>query len=320
LESVIYDLTMHRAGFVTIIGNPNVGKSTLMNALVGEKISIITSKAQTTRHRIMGIVNGEDFQIVYSDTPGILKPGYGLQEFMRKYARSALTDSDIILYVTDVIEEQTIDEILEAIWTCREEQEPTISRVLQIAHTQTDTTSIQYLVDRGWISQNGDQLQLTPSGEKKTALIIRRHRLAERLFVDVLGMQIEQIEAAACSFEHTVVPEVTQGLCTLLGHPQECPHGKPIPPGKCCREGRKEITQALMPLNEIPCGKLARVAYIRPQHHDRLHLLLSLGISPGIELKLHQRTPVLVVQIEQSELAMDREVAEDIYVWLDPKA
>jgi len=101
---------MHKAGFVNIIGNPNVGKSTLMNALVGEKISIITSKAQTTRHRIMGIVNGEDFQIVYSDTPGILQPGYGLQELMRKYARSALTDSDIIIYVTDVLEKITIDE------------------------------------------------------------------------------------------------------------------------------------------------------------------------------------------------------------------
>lgn len=93
---------MHKAGFVNIIGNPNVGKSTLMNALVGEKLSIITSKAQTTRHRIMGIVNGEDFQIIYSDTPGILQPAYNLQEFMRKSARGALVDADIILFVVDV--------------------------------------------------------------------------------------------------------------------------------------------------------------------------------------------------------------------------
>lgn len=94
----------HRAGFVNIIGNPNVGKSTLMNALVGEKLSIVTAKAQTTRHRIMGIVNGDDYQIVYSDTPGILKPNYRLQENMLGFVDTAIGDADIILYVTDTVE------------------------------------------------------------------------------------------------------------------------------------------------------------------------------------------------------------------------
>lgn len=94
----------HRSGFVNILGNPNVGKSTIMNALVGEKLSIISPKAQTTRHRIMGIVNGEDFQIVYSDTPGILKPRYKLQETMMHSVNSALSDADLILYITDVTE------------------------------------------------------------------------------------------------------------------------------------------------------------------------------------------------------------------------
>jgi len=95
----------HKSGFVNIIGNPNVGKSTIMNALVGERLSIITSKMQTTRHRIKGIVNGDDFQIVYSDTPGILKPNYKLQETMMKFVDTALIDADIILYVTDVVED-----------------------------------------------------------------------------------------------------------------------------------------------------------------------------------------------------------------------
>ena len=95
---------MHKSGFVNIIGNPNVGKSTLMNALVGEKLSIITSKAQTTRHRIMGIVSREDFQIVYSDTRGILKPSYKLQESMMKFVTGAVADADVILYVTDTVE------------------------------------------------------------------------------------------------------------------------------------------------------------------------------------------------------------------------
>ena len=95
---------MHKAGFVNIVGNPNVGKSTLMNQLVGEKISIATFKAQTTRHRILGIVNTEDMQIVFSDTPGVLKPNYKMQEMMLQFSESALADADILLYVTDVIE------------------------------------------------------------------------------------------------------------------------------------------------------------------------------------------------------------------------
>jgi GTP-binding protein Era len=103
MDYLVINMT-HKAGFVNIVGNPNVGKSTLMNALVGERISIITSKAQTTRHRIMGIVNGEDFQIVYSDTPGVLKPNYKLQESMLGFSQSALTDADVLLYVTDVVD------------------------------------------------------------------------------------------------------------------------------------------------------------------------------------------------------------------------
>ena len=99
--------TVHKSGFVNIVGNPNVGKSTLMNALVGERLSIITSKAQTTRHRILGIVNGEDFQMVYSDTPGVLSPNYRLQEKMLEFSRSALVDADVLLYVTEP--QDTID-------------------------------------------------------------------------------------------------------------------------------------------------------------------------------------------------------------------
>lgn len=100
----------HKAGFVNIIGSPNVGKSTLMNVLVGERLSIITSKAQTTRHRIMGIVNGEDFQIVYSDTPGVLKPNYKLQESMMEFVHTAITDADLLLFVTDIYEDIKIEE------------------------------------------------------------------------------------------------------------------------------------------------------------------------------------------------------------------
>lgn len=101
---------MHRAGFVNIIGNPNVGKSTLMNAFVGEKLSIITSKAQTTRHRILGIVNGDDFQVILSDTPGIIKPAYELQESMMDFVKSAFDDADVLVYMVEIGEQELKDE------------------------------------------------------------------------------------------------------------------------------------------------------------------------------------------------------------------
>lgn len=120
----------HKAGFVNIIGNPNVGKSTLMNNLVGEKLSIVTAKAQTTRHRIMGIVNGEDFQVVYSDTPGILKPNYKLQQSMMEFVMTALSDADLLIYVTDVVE--TVDKNPEIMAMLSQSSTPIIALINKI--------------------------------------------------------------------------------------------------------------------------------------------------------------------------------------------
>ncbi len=134
----------HLSGFVNIIGNPNVGKSTLMNALVGERLSIITSKAQTTRHRIMGIVNGENFQIVYSDTPGILKPNYKLQESMMRFVTGAVSDADVLLYVTDTVENSDrSEEILDRI---ARSDRPTIVVVNKIDLTTPE--ALEALVDK----------------------------------------------------------------------------------------------------------------------------------------------------------------------------
>ena len=127
---------INKAGFVNIIGNPNVGKSTLMNALVGEKLSIVTAKAQTTRHRIMGIVNGDDYQIVFSDTPGILKPNYMLQESMMDFVETAIGDADIILYVTDVVEK--IDKNIEYIEKLNRVECPVIIAINKIDETKQE--------------------------------------------------------------------------------------------------------------------------------------------------------------------------------------
>ncbi len=153
--------TPHKSGFVNIIGNPNVGKSTLMNNLVGERISIITSKSQTTRHRIKGIVNGDDFQIVYSDTPGVLKPNYKLQESMMKYSTSALVDADIILYVTDVVE--TIDKNEEFL---KKVQNATVPVLLILNKIDlTDQTKLLKIFDR-W-KEKLPQAEIFPMSAKE---------------------------------------------------------------------------------------------------------------------------------------------------------
>ncbi|WP_300751081.1 GTPase Era [uncultured Alistipes sp.] len=136
---------MHKSGFVNIIGNPNVGKSTLMNALVGERLSIITSKAQTTRHRILGIVNGDDFQIVFSDTPGILRPSYKLQESMMNFVRGALTDADVLLYVTDTVE-QDDERAAEIVGRIRRSGIPTLAVINKI--DLSDQTHLEALVEK----------------------------------------------------------------------------------------------------------------------------------------------------------------------------
>ena len=152
----------HRSGFVNILGNPNVGKSTIMNALVGEKLSIITAKAQTTRHRIMGIVNGEDFQIVYSDTPGILRPQYKLQETMMNFVNSALSDADLILYITDVGERTAYEG--EYIDRIKESGIPVIIAVNKVDLSQQD--QLEKVVE-SWHKAFPDSPVIPVSGLKK---------------------------------------------------------------------------------------------------------------------------------------------------------
>ncbi|MFC1586894.1 metal-dependent transcriptional regulator [Planctomycetota bacterium] len=208
-----------------------------------------------------------------------------------------------------------VEEVLEALWTCHEKKDHSIETLRKLCHIPIEQELLSALEENDLIAFEGELILLTKKGEIRAAQIIRRHRLAERLFVDVLNMPIHQIESGACEFEHLIAPQVEESICTLLGHPRECPHGARIPRGKCCLEAKETVDNVVIPLTRMQAGKTAKVAYISTPNHPRLHKLISFGITPGVMLKVHQKTPSYVISCGQTELALEEDVVRDIYVW-----
>ena len=161
----------------------------------------------------------------------------------------------------------------------------------------------------------GDIVTLTDEGRKEAMQVIRRHRLAERLLFDILDMKNNEIaESQACDFEHILNTEVTDSICTLLGHPRFCPDGKSIPPGECCGEKRDKIESFVVSLESLNAGEKGKISYMSTSEHNRLDKLSSMGLFPGIIVKVHQKQPSFVIVFEETTLAMDYEIARDIYV------
>ncbi len=173
---------------------------------------------------------------------------------------------------------------------------------------------IDELVERGLAETDAGTLKLTEKGRHDARNVVRRHRLAERLMVDVLDMGEEEVEKPACEFEHLLSEEVTERICTLLGHPRECPHGMPIPRGECCSTGRETIEPAVLPLSKVPVGEEVEIAYVHTKSHPRLHKLLSYDIGPGSKVELHQKKPVYVIKSGETDIALEEEVVSDIFV------
>lgn len=213
--------------------------------------------------------------------------------------------------------ERDIEEVLEALWVCGERKDHRIEVLTSRCHGPVNQDLLSYLDERGLIVYDGSLVLLTPAGRKQASLVVRRHRLAERLLVDVLGMSLQEAEKGACEFEHVVAPEVTDSICTLLGHPRQCPHGAAIPHGRCCVETTEVVENMVVPLTRVKAGTTTKVAYISTSNHSRLHRLLSFGIGPGTALTIHQKSPSYVVSCQRTELAMEEDVARDIHVWKD---
>ncbi|MBF0199688.1 MAG: metal-dependent transcriptional regulator, partial [Planctomycetes bacterium] len=144
---------------------------------------------------------------------------------------------------------------------------------------------------------------------------IRRKRLAEVLLNHVFQFNNEQLDEAVCKFEHAVFPEIEASICTLLGHPSHCPHGYEIPKGVCCEGNINNVQNEVLPLSDMKVGEKGRVAYIRTQKDSRLHRFSGMGIRPGVVLELDQKYPSLIIRLDNAEVAMDSDIASDIYLW-----
>lgn len=206
------------------------------------------------------------------------------------------------------------DEHLETLYHLRERHEMDLGSLKE--HQPTDWPgAVAGLESAGLIRLEGDRIELTESGFRRAERIIRRHRLAERLLADVLGLTAEEMERAACEFEHMVAEEVTDGICTLLGHPRSCPHGSPIPEGACCQAASRQCESAVVRLTDVETGVWVRVAYISSVGDERQHRLVSFGLGPGARIKVHQLLPSVVVEGDGFRLAMEQSVARTIFVW-----
>ena len=211
--------------------------------------------------------------------------------------------------------ERQIEELLESAYLSWEETGSlTPADFLQRCDSDQVPDPIAVLESLGLLSNSEDQLRFTSEGRRKAELVIRRHRLAERLLRDVLQVRGQSFEPSACEFEHCLDAEVTQSVCALLGHPTTCPHGKPIPPGPCCSAAARQVQPVVMNLRDFPIGQPAKLAYITSASHKRLDQLTSVGLLPGVDIHVHQRSPAFVINVGQTLLALDEQIVSGIYV------
>ena len=211
-------------------------------------------------------------------------------------------------------EAERMDEILELIWKLREEGVSDVNQLLNSTLDAEARSILRQMVRDNLFQVDGDRMILKERGEEKAREIIRRHRLTERLFSEIFEMSEDEAEEEACRLEHSLTPAATESVCTFLGHPPTCMHGKPIPRGECCAKFRKEMKPLVTPLEELGLGEEGRIVFIVPKSHQRLDRLSTLGVVPGSIVRMHQKKPSHVLQIGETTLALDKDIVKDIYV------
>jgi len=212
------------------------------------------------------------------------------------------------------VEEERVDELLELIWTQREKGVSDLDQLFETTPDVEARSIIRLMIKDGLFNVDANRVVLKERGEEKAREIIRRHRLTERLLSEIFEMSEEEVEEEACKLEHILSPGVTESVCTFLGHPPTCIHGKPIPRGECCAKFKKEMKPLVIPLEDLGLGEEGRIVFIAPKSHQRLDRLSTLGLVPGSIIRMHQKNPSHVLQIGETTLALDREIVNDIYV------
>jgi DtxR family Mn-dependent transcriptional regulator len=209
---------------------------------------------------------------------------------------------------------ENAQEQLELLWVQNEE-----NQALLASHP-ANLEDFQELIRLGLVEPEGIQVRLTAAGRNEAAMAIRRHRLAERMLSDVLITESALIDERACSLEHALFDGVDESICTLLGHPTVCPHGKPIPPGRCCGEMRKTLNPLIAPLKKLKRGQSGKIAYLHMDDPQRLRKLMAMGVLPGVAIHVKETYPAFVFEAGYSQFAIDEEIAADIYIRLTGSA
>ncbi len=212
------------------------------------------------------------------------------------------------------IDKERIDEALELIWLLVEDGRTDLNRFKLSSEDNNVDILIEVLKTEGLVIIFEDKIQFTDKGYSMAKTLVRRLRLAERLLTDVFEMPGDTVITDACKMEHILSEELTDSVCTFLGHPPTCPHGKPIPRGVCCKKYKVEVEPVVTRLSEFEVGSEGRITFIVPTKSLRLSKLNSLGITAGSVIRLLQKNPSYVIQIDETTIAIDPEIAKEIYV------
>lgn len=219
-----------------------------------------------------------------------------------------------LVYMADEIQ---IEEMLEYLWMLEEDHGKAESALMDDKFgNEIARKYLNLMVGKRLINLHDSRISFTETGRNRAEMIIRRHRIAERLLNDVLEMGGDEFERGACQFEHFVNEEIIASICTLLGHPAVCPHGKKIPAGDCCLSAKRNLEPVINPLSEIKAGERVKVVYITSKSHASLDRLSAIGVIPGLQLTVHQKYPSIVIQYGETQLALDKDIAENVFVRL----
>jgi len=209
---------------------------------------------------------------------------------------------------------QPADELLESIWRRREAGEDGLAGLLALPEHRDDAVLVQEIASQGLVRIDGDRLHLMPAGEARARSVVRCHRLAERLLHDALGLPAEQAEETACLMEHVLSPAVADAVCSFLGHPPTSPGGREIPAGDCCAARHRTAQPLVRSLEDLEPGAAARIVFVTARDASSVNRLGNYGVVPGSVVRLRQKRPSCVLEIEGTSLALDPDVARTIFV------